>query len=94
MFDRVRRPLPRAFAAKLAAEDAEKLEKILRTVGERIEPASTAGATAPGDGRRLRGIPVVGRSTAGGAIPGSDPVQGIAREGTLAGPLDGDGPCR
>ena len=61
----------------LQAEDEAKLDRILRTVGERVEPASTAGATAPGDGRKMRGIPIVGRSTAGGAIPGSDPVRAV-----------------
>lgn len=73
----VRRPLPRAFRRQLEAEDAEKLERILAKVGERLEAATAAGATAPGDGRRLRGIPVVGRSTAGGAIEGTDPVKAL-----------------
>ena len=59
------------------AEDEAKLDRILRTVDDYVEPASTTGATAPGDGRKMRGIPIVGRSTAGGAIPGSDPVRAL-----------------
>ena len=50
-----------------------KVAKIVARDGE-LEPSGAAGATAPGDGRRLRGIPIVGRLTAGGAVPGHRPA--------------------
>jgi hypothetical protein len=34
---------------------------------------TTAGGTAAGDPRRLRGLPAIGRNVSG-AIPGTDPV--------------------
>ena len=54
------------------------MAKVALIVGDgEPEPSGAAGATAPGDGRRLRGIPIVGRSTAGGAIGGSDPLRAL-----------------
>jgi hypothetical protein len=73
----VPQPLPRAHRRQLQAEDAAKLELILREVTD--EPASSAaGATAAGDERRLRGIPAVGRGCAG-AIRGTRPGDGLFR---------------
>ena len=71
----VPQPLPRAHRRQLQAEDAAKLELILREVTD--EPASSAaGATAAGDERRLRGIPAVSKGTSG-AMFGSDPVRAL-----------------
>lgn len=69
-------PLPRAFRRKLQALDSAKVARI---VGEAVEPgpSSAAGSTSGGDGRRMRGIPIVGRSGYGGAIGGSDPVRAL-----------------
>jgi hypothetical protein len=54
------------------------MEKVSRIVGQAAEePSGSAGATAGGDRRSLRGIPIVGRSTMGGAIPGTDPVRAL-----------------
>ena len=57
--------------------------KVDRIVGESevVDVREEAGATAGGDGRRLRGIPAVSRGTSG-AIPGTDPLRAVlAREG-------------
>ena len=52
-------PLPRAFRHRLRALDEAK---VARLCGEAVEESSSsAGATAGGDGRRMRGIPIVGR---------------------------------
>jgi hypothetical protein len=67
----VPQPLPRSYRRQLAVEDQEKLERILRDVGGEA-PSSSAGATAAGDERRLRGIPAIGRGCAG-AIRGTRP---------------------
>jgi hypothetical protein len=66
---------PRAYRRQLEAQDEAKLERILQEVGERDELAIavTAGATAPGDGRRLRGIPAVGKGCSG-TVFGTDPL--------------------
>lgn len=66
-------PLPRAFRRQLAAEDEAKVRRIVAEVGDAEMPSSTAGATAAGDERRLRGVPAVGRGVSG-AIPGTSPV--------------------
>ena len=76
-------PLPRAYRRQLEALDREKLDPIVREVGEHDEPVSAAGATAAGDGRRLRGIPAVGKGTSG-AVWGSDPLRALlAKESRL-----------
>jgi hypothetical protein len=67
--------IPRAFRRRLQAEDAAKLERILAEVVDE-EPSSAAGATAPGDERRLRAIPAVSRGTSG-AVFGSDPLRAL-----------------
>ena len=57
-----------------------KVERIVAEVGDE-EPESVAGGTAPGDSRRLRGIPAVSRGTSG-AVHGTDPVRALlAKEG-------------
>ena len=50
----------------------------MRLIAELVEetPESTAGATAGGDSRKLRGIPAIGRG-AGGAIAGTDPMRAL-----------------
>ena len=50
----------------------------MRLVQEAVDetPESTAGSTAGGDGRRLRGIPSVGRGVSG-AIGGTDPLRAL-----------------
>jgi hypothetical protein len=73
----VPQPLPRAYRRQLQVEDQAKLERILAEVVDE-EPSSAAGATAPGDSRRLRGIPAVGRGVAG-AIQGTNPVAELMR---------------
>jgi hypothetical protein len=55
----VPQPLPRAYRRQLQVEDQAKLDRIIREAGGDEEPVNAAGATAPGDSRRLRGIPAV-----------------------------------
>ena len=70
-------PLPRAFRRQLQVEDAEKVARIVAEVeGVEEELSSSAGATAAGDGRRLRGLPAIGRGSSG-AIPGTDPPRAL-----------------
>ena len=54
------------------------MAKVDRIVGEseRVDVREEAGATAGGDGRRLRGIPAVSRGTSG-AIPGTNPMHAL-----------------
>ena len=68
-------PLPRAYRRQLQALD---LEKVMRLVAEAVDetPESAAGSTAGGDGRRVRGIPSVGRGVSG-AIGGTDPMRAL-----------------
>ena len=70
-------PLPRAYRRQEQTGDTEKVDRILREVGDE-QPASAAGATAAGDERRLRGIPAVGRGCSG-AIAGSRPGENLSR---------------
>jgi hypothetical protein len=73
----VPQPLPRFLDAQFRKlEDEEKLVRILLETGE-ATPESSAGATAAGDGRRLRGIPCHARGTGGGAIAGTDPLRAL-----------------
>jgi hypothetical protein len=69
--------LPRFYAMQQRREDERKLAKVILETGGSAPAKAVPGATAAGDGRRLRGIPVVGRSTAGGAIPGTDPLRAL-----------------
>jgi hypothetical protein len=72
----VPQPLPRAYRRQLQLEDQAKLERILAEVGEAGAPSSSAGATAAGDPRRLRGPPAIGRGCSS-TIPGTDPVRAL-----------------
>jgi len=63
--------LPRFSAGLQRIADDEKIGRILRETGEATTP-TVARATLAGDGRRLRGIPVVARGVSG-ASPGSVP---------------------
>ena len=72
-------PLPRLQAELERRLDAQKLTRILLEVGEAI-PDVDPSATAPGDGRRLRGLPAVAKGSSG-AVPGTDPLRAlIAKE--------------
>jgi hypothetical protein len=69
----VSQPLPRFRRRELEAQDLAKVASIVAEAGP--DPSlgrPVAGATAAGDGRRLRGIPAIGRGVSG-AIPGSQP---------------------
>lgn len=68
------RILPRFYRHTQAAEDNARIARILLETGAHApEPVATRSrATLPGDTRRLRGIPVVGRGIPG-TSPGTDP---------------------
>jgi hypothetical protein len=55
--------------------EAAKIARILRDTAS-PEPERPSRGTAPGDERKLRGIPVQARGV-GGTIPGSDPVSAL-----------------
>ena len=58
-------------------EQRRALDIILAEVdADHVEPKTVAGATAPLDHRRLRGIPAVGRGVSG-AISSTDPVRAL-----------------
>lgn len=65
--------LPRFTAASQRIEDDRKIARVVLEAGPSETPATTVRATLPGDMRRLRGIPVVGRGV-GGASPGTNPL--------------------
>ena len=67
-------PLPRTYASRQRELDRAKVDKIIKQTEPEL--ASTGGATAPGDSRRLRGIPAVSRGTSG-AITGTDPARAL-----------------
>jgi hypothetical protein len=54
----------------------EDLEKVAKIVGEAPQSPVSEGATAAGDGRRLRGIPALSRGTSG-AVAGTDPMRAL-----------------
>ena len=58
----------------LGADLVRQVDKITKDMGE--QAATITGATLPGDSRRLRGIPVVGKGVTG-AIFGSRPDREI-----------------
>lgn len=72
------RALPRFRRRQEEAESRRKIARILLETGEPLPQRAAAGATAPGDVLRLRGIPAVGRGV-GGAIPGTDPARVVGR---------------
>jgi hypothetical protein len=64
--------LPRFRRAQLEREEQMKVD---RAVNESVgNPSTVIRATLPGDIRRLRGIPAIGRGV-DGAIPGTRPGQ-------------------
>ena len=52
--------------------DERRIARIVIETGGTAPDPKHAGATAPGDTRKLRGIPAIGRGV-GGAIPGTRP---------------------
>lgn len=69
------------------ADQRRKLDRIIRIADAAPDLDSRkrrrAGATADGDSRRLRGIPLAARGV-GGTAPGSDPIAAlIAKEARL-----------
>ena len=62
-------PLPR-----YRPPPVRELEKVDRVVAQTAEPEGAEGVTAPGDWRRLRGVPCLGRGVRG-AIAGTVPPQ-------------------
>lgn len=63
-------PLPRSYRRQLQAEDAEKVDRIVR------DAEAFAGVTAGGSWQGLRGLPAVGRGCSG-AIPGTRPATAL-----------------
>ena len=74
MFDRCRSRYPDR--RELLERQRQVLDRILTEVGLGEETDTVAGATAPLDHRRLRGIPRVGRGVSG-AIGGTDPMRAL-----------------
>jgi hypothetical protein len=70
--------LPRFHKDDERESDEARLRQILREVGadEELAPELIRAATAGGDRRGLRGIPVISRGCPG-AIPGTDPARAI-----------------
>lgn len=64
--------LPRFYRRTLARQDQAAVDK---AVNESVDNTPVAGATAPGDRRKLRGIPVAGGAT--GTSPGTDPFLAV-----------------
>jgi len=66
------RVMPRAYRRQLQATDQQAVDRAVQDAGPIIH---TPGATAPGDSRKLRGIPAIGRSVrgaTGGSVPGEN----------------------
>jgi hypothetical protein len=76
--------LPRFSRIEIALEDRAKLRRILQEVdldGAADAKSTPATRSASGHDRwRMRGLPIVGRSTPGGAIAGTDPVGALLRK--------------
>ena len=64
--------LPRYRAVEERIQDQRKIGRLLRESEAVDLPKTVARATLPGDPRRLRGLPAVGRSVSG-AINGTTP---------------------
>ncbi len=75
MFGSVPQPLPRHRRLRERALDAANLDRIVGEADGR-EASVAAGATAAGDWRRMRGVPVQARGV-GGAVAGSEPVRAL-----------------
>lgn len=70
--------LPRFHRFTEQLEDERKIAKAILEAGEAPPTRAVAGATAGGDRRRARGVPLVGRGI-GGTMPGTDPVSALLR---------------
>lgn len=69
--------LPRFYRRQLEREDADAVARAVREAEAVQAPRLVAGATAAGDSRRLRGIPVAGGAC--GTSPGTDPLYALLR---------------
>lgn len=69
-----------AIEARLAAERMTQIERDTATADDAHEAGAKtlAGGTAPGDARRLRGIPAIGQGVSG-HIPGTHPEDALDR---------------
>ncbi len=64
--------MPRAYRRQLQATDRTAVDRAVNEAGPIVH---SPGATAPGDSRKLRGIPAIGRSVrgaTGGSVPGEN----------------------
>ncbi len=67
--------MPRAYRRQLQATDHQAVDKAVNEAGPIVH---SPGATAPGDSRKLRGIPAIGRNVQG-AVPGTNPGDNLWR---------------
>lgn len=67
--------LPRYQRNTIAQHDARKLNRILNETTTDTNTDKHHRSTAPGDRRKLRGIPVAGGAS--GTSPGTDPLQAL-----------------
>lgn len=70
--------LPRFFRFTERAESERKIARIILEAGLNEVPPTVARVTLPGDTRRLRGIPAIGRGVAG-VSPGTHPTDVVRR---------------
>jgi hypothetical protein len=69
--------LPRFYRTQEAADDHAKITRNLIESGEMApDTLTSAGATAAGDERRLRGVPVQARGV-GGTVLGTHPLAAL-----------------
>lgn len=61
-----------------AARAARTVDDAVKDAELAVLSRQVAGATGAGDGRKLRGIPVVGRGV-GGTSPGTNPLAALDR---------------
>lgn len=71
------RILPRYHRTTLATEDQRKLDRIIGESTNNTNTDQNHRSTAPGDRRKLRGIPVAGGAC--GTSPGTDPLHETLR---------------
>jgi len=69
-------PLPRFYKRTLQAKDQRMIAAAVIDSGDTAPTRTVTHATLPGDARRLRGIPAIGRSVSG-CIPGTNPEQAL-----------------
>jgi len=69
-------PLPRFYKRTLRAKDERMISQAIIDTGDTAPTRTLSTATLPGDARRLRGIPAIGRSVAG-CIPGTNPERSL-----------------